>query len=90
MAFLTNESEPTSEESKENNGTLNDILKRLNHTQEKVYGYIKANPGVQAKHIIADLKMQRDTLNKVLRTLTDLHLIEHKDSKKTGGYYPLH
>lgn len=71
------------------NGTLNDILKRLNPTQEKVYGYIKANPGVQAKHIIADLKMQRDTLNKVLRTLTDLRLIEHKDSKKTGGYYPL-
>ena len=29
----------------------------------KVYGYIKANPGVQAKLIIADLKIQRDTLN---------------------------
>ncbi len=71
------------------NGTLNDILEHLNPTQEKVYGYIKANPGVQAKLIIADLRIQRDTLNKVLKTLTDLRLIVHKGSKKTGGYYPL-
>ncbi len=71
------------------NGTLNGTLEHLNPTQEKVYGYIKANPGVQAKLIIADLKIQRDTLNKVLKTLTDLCLIVHKGSKKTGGYYPL-
>lgn len=71
------------------NGTLNGTLEHLNPTQEKVYGYIKANPGVQAKLIIADLKIQRDTLNKVLKTLTDLRLIVHKGSKKIGGYYPL-
>lgn len=71
------------------NGTLNDILKRLNPTQKRVYEYICANHGVQAKTIVAELDIKRDTLNKVFKTLTDLGLIEHKDSKKTGGYYPV-
>lgn len=71
------------------NGTLNDILKRLNPTQKIVYDYVCANIGVQAKTIIAELDIKRDTLNKVLKTLTDLGLVVHKDSKKTGGYYPV-
>jgi predicted transcriptional regulator len=44
---------------------------------------------VQAKTIIAELDVKRDTLNKVFKILTDLGLIVHKDSKKTGGYYPV-
>jgi predicted transcriptional regulator len=71
------------------NGTLNDILIRLNPTQKRVYDYVCANHGVQAKTIVAELDIKRDTLNKVFKTLTDLGLIVHKDSKKTGGYYPV-
>ena len=71
------------------NYTLNDILKRLNPTQKRVYEYICANHGVQAKTIVAELNIKRDTLNKVLKTLTGLGLIVHKESKKTGGYYPV-
>ena len=71
------------------NGTLNDMIKRLNPTQKRVYDYVCANQGVQAKTIVAELDIKRDTLNKVFKTLTDLGLIVHKDSKKTGGYYPV-
>ena len=49
--------------------------------------FIKASPGGQAQVIIDQLAIPRDTLNKILRALTDRELIERRGSKKTGGYY---
>lgn len=59
----------------------------LNGTQQIVYDCIKAKPGIQAQTIIAECGIPRDTLNKVIRALTDFRLIERRGSKKTGGYY---
>ena len=70
------------------NGELNGILNgTLNGTQQIVYDCIKAKPGIQAQTIIAECGIPRDTLNKVIRALTDFRLIERRGSKKTGGYY---
>lgn len=65
-------------------GTLNDTL---NEKQNRVLDFIAATPGVQAQIIIDQLAIPRDTLNKILKVLTDRELIERRGSKKTGGYY---
>ena len=70
------------------NGTLNGTLNgALNDNQKKVYELIFARQGIQAKDIIEETGIPRDTLNKILRTLIEKQLIEHRGSKKTGGYY---
>ena len=66
------------------NGTLNGTL---NEKQNRVLDFIAASPGVQAQVIIDKLAIPRDTLNKILKVLTDRELIERRGSKKTGGYY---
>ena len=72
------------------NGGLNGRLNgRLNPTQQKVYDSIAGYPGIKAKDISARHKIQIDTLYKVIRALTEMNLIEHRGSKKTGGYYPV-
>ena len=72
------------------NGELNGRLNgRLNPTQQKVYDSIAGYPGIKAKDISARHKIQIDTLYKVIRALTEMNLIEHRGSKKTGGYYPV-
>ena len=68
----------------EQNGTLNGTL---NPTQEKVYQFVKLHPGANAKHIIDELFIPRDTLNKVLKHLISLRFIERRGGKKDGGYY---
>ena len=70
------------------NGTLSGTLNgTLNERQNEVMDFIKASPGVQAQVIIDQLAIPRDTLNKILKVLTDRELIERRGSKKTGGYY---
>ena len=66
------------------NGTLSGTL---NEKQKDVLVFITATPGVQAQAIIDKLLIPRDTLNKILKVLTDRELIERRGSKKTGGYY---
>ena len=69
-------------------GTLNGILNdTLNEKQNRVLDFIAASSGVQAQIIIDQLAIPRDTLNKILKVLTDRELIERRGSKKTGGYY---
>ena len=65
-------------------GTLNGTL---NERQKSVLDFIAATPGVQAQVLIDKLLIPRDTLNKIIKTLTDRGLIERRGSKKTGGYY---
>ena len=71
-------------ENGEVNGTLNGTL---NSKQKDVLAFITTTPGVQAQEIIDRLSIPRDTLNKILKVLTDRELIERRGSKKTGGYY---
>ena len=70
------------------NGTLSGTLSgTLNERQKSVLDFIAATPGVQAQVLIDKLLIPRDTLNKIIKTLTDRELIERRGSKKTGGYY---
>ncbi len=70
------------------NGELNGTLSgTLNERQKSVLDFIAATPGVQAQVLIDKLLIPRDTLNKIIKTLTDRGLIERRGSKKTGGYY---
>ena len=49
-------------------GTLNGTL---NEKQNRVLDFIAASPGVQAQIIIDQLAIPRDTLNKILKVLTE-------------------
>lgn len=66
------------------NGTLSGTL---NSKQKDVLAFITTTPGIQAQEIIERLSIPRDTLNKILKVLTDRDLIARRGSKKTGGYY---
>ena len=70
------------------NGTLSGTLSgTLNSSQEEVLKYIGINGGCNASTIIASLGIPRNTLNKIIRTLTDRNLIERRGGKKIGGYW---
>ncbi len=71
------------------NGYVNDALKSLTLSQRKVYDIVHNNPGVNTKQIADMLDKSPRTIEKHLTALRMKVLIEHKDSDKTGGYYPL-
>ena len=71
------------------NGELNEALKGLGATVIATYEIIKGNPGIQRKDIIVLTKRGSSTIDRHLAVLIERKLIEHWDSKKTGGYYPL-
>ena len=76
------------DEQKKNDGTLIGTLNgTLNEKQQEVLNFIKNNPYVKAWEITSNLGIPRDTLNKIIKFLTDNYLIERIGSKKTGGYH---
>lgn len=71
-----------------NDGQLNTEDGTLNKRQIMVLEYIASHPGTNAKEIIEKTGIPLDTLNKIIRRLTQAYrLIERRGSKKTGGYY---
>ena len=68
------------------NGGLNGGL-NLNKSIENTYNYIFHNPNCKAKNISENLNVPIDTIDKHIKELVSLNLIERKGSKKTGGYY---
>jgi ATP-dependent DNA helicase RecG len=48
---------------------------------------IKANPGIQRKELVSKTGKGDATIGRHLATLAQKNLIEHKGSKRTGGYY---
>ncbi|MBQ7459230.1 MAG: putative DNA binding domain-containing protein [Bacteroidales bacterium] len=67
-------------------GTLNGTL---NPSQSGVLEFIGKNAGCNATAIISGMGISRNTINKILRTLIERHLIERRGSKKAGGYWPV-
>ena len=51
--------------------------------------YIRQHKGCQVKQISAELNVPVDTIDKHIRVLVKNGFIEHRGSKKTGGYYPV-
>lgn len=72
------------------NDKVNDSrIDRLNDSVKTTYLVIKANPGIQRKGISDLTRKSVPTIDRHLAKLVKEKLIEHKDSDKTGGYYPL-
>jgi DNA-binding MarR family transcriptional regulator len=71
------------------NGELNEALKGLSSSVKATYEIIRSNPSIQRKDIIGITKLGSSTIDRHLAVLIERKLVVHKDSKKTGGYYPL-
>ena len=71
------------------NGELNEALKGLSSSVKMTYGIVRGNPGIQRKDIIGITKLGSSTIDRHLALLIERKLVVHKDSKKTGGYYPV-
>ena len=68
------------------NDSLND---RVNDSVNATYLIIKSNPGIQRKAISDFTGKSIPTIDRHIAILVKKGLIEHKDSDKTGGYYPV-
>lgn len=70
------------------NDGLNDRLNdRLNDSVMTTYNIISSNPGIQGKDIAEISRKSIPTIDRHIAILIKEGLIEHRDSKKTGGYY---
>ena len=71
------------------NDSLNDGLNDgLNKNLIATYSIIRSNPGIQRKDISDISGKSIPTIERHIAILIKKGLIEHRDSKKTGGYYP--
>ena len=66
------------------NGGLNG---GLNESQRVTLEFIRQHEGYNTKQISIGLAVPFDTIDKHIRILLKQGLIEHRGSKKTGGYY---
>lgn len=57
--------------------------------QTKVLACIKANEGINVPGIEAETGIPAKSIERHIKVLIERNLIEHRDSKKTGGYHPL-
>ena len=72
------------------NDRVNDSrIDRLNDSLKKTYDTIKANPGIQRKGISDITGKSIPTIDRHISQLVKEDLIEHRDSDKSGGYYPV-
>ena len=72
------------------NDSVNDSRNdRLSDSVNETYLTIKANPGIQRKHISELTGKSVPTVDRHIALLAKASLIEHRDSDKTGGYYPI-
>ena len=61
----------------------------LNAGQKKVLDRIKAHPGLKVPGIEAETGIPAKSVERHIKVLISRNLIEHRGSKKTGGYYAL-
>lgn len=72
------------------NDSRNDkVNDRLNDSVNATYRVVKDNPGIQRKRISVLTGKSIPTIDRHIAILVKEKLIEHKDSDKTGGYYPV-
>ena len=55
---------------------------------KNVFELIKTNPGQNTKSISVEISKPEKTIEKWLKRLRDMKLIEFKGSKRNGGYFP--
>lgn len=72
-----------------NGGIRGGLNGGLNDGQKKTLEYICQHEGCNTKQISIGLDVPFDTIEKQIRILLKKGLIEHRGSKKMGGYYPV-
>lgn len=72
-----------------NGGIRGGLNGGLNDGQKKTLEYICQHEGCNTKQVSIGLDVPFDTIEKQIRILLKRGLIEHRGSKKTGGYYPV-
>lgn len=85
-----NESNPSNKPNHSQTDTplpVADIVAMLSASQQTVLDAIRANPGARIPALSELTGIPAKTLERHIAALTTLRLIEHRDSKKTGGYY---
>ena len=68
------------------NGVVNGAIK-LSDVQQRIVDAIKVRPGINAGTLATTLDLGTSTIDRGVRYLKDLNLIEFRGSRKTGGYY---
>ena len=63
------------------------VERSLNQGQQSVYDCIQQNPGLKVPGISDETGIPAKSVERHIKALIALHLIEHRGSKKTGGYY---
>ena len=61
----------------------------LSAGQTKVLDFIKSNPGLRVPMISEGLNIPSKSIDRHVKALIAQRLIEHRGSKKTGGYFAL-
>ena len=85
------ESQQSSEEEKPLNSSdsLDSCSVELTTPQQAVLDAIRANQGARIPVLSETTGIPAKSLERHIAALTAIHLIEHRGSKKTGGYYTL-
>ena len=55
----------------------------------QVYQLIMARPGIKKVEIADSIKKSYASVKRYVKVLEDSNLVEYRDSKKTGGLYPV-
>ena len=67
----------------------NEVLEELNAGQQAVLDCIKSHSGLKVPGIEAETGIPAKSIERHIKVLMERHLIEHRGSKKTGGYHAL-
>ena len=73
---------------KGNENTDDKVNDKVNDSVMTTYTIIRSNPGIQRKGIADIFGKSLPTIDRHIAILVKEGLIEHRDSAKTGGYYP--
>lgn len=71
------------------NGPVNGLVSALSESLKQLYNTVCENQGLNTKQLSELLGRPVTTVKKQLTTLRKKALVEHRDSDKTGGYYPV-
>lgn len=87
MQFIKTDYAPGIDTPLQEDGGLNEKSGGLNEGLKFLLMVIKENPGIQIKELAEKLNRSIDTLDKQIKKLTEINLVERRGSKKTGGYW---
>ena len=68
-------------------GQKGEAIKSPEAINEAIYEAIKSRPGINKPEIVLRVGKSKDTVERALAALIAAGKVEHRGSKKTGGYY---